>query len=90
MPCLLAILALVFPRVVLAVLFFTSGYLERAVHSTLLLLAGFLFLPLTTLVYAWAINAAGAVQGVYLVALIIAILFDLGALGGGEASRRRR
>jgi hypothetical protein len=85
----MALLALAFPRIIIAVLFFTSAYLERAIHSSLLLIAGFLFLPLTTLAYAWAINSTGTVAGLYLVLLILAVLSDLGALGGGARHRRR-
>jgi hypothetical protein len=90
MPCILALLALVFPRIVLAVLFFFTNYLDRAIPSMLVLLLGFLILPLTTLVYAWTMNVHGAVEGIYLVAIIIAVMFDVGSLGGGEVSRRRR
>jgi len=56
MPCLLLILLLAFPRVVLLLLFIFSNYLERAYHGLILPLIGFLFLPLTTLVYAWMAN----------------------------------
>jgi hypothetical protein len=90
MPCILALLALVFPRIVLAVLFFFTNYLDRAIPSMLMLLLGFLILPLTTLVYAWTMNVNGAVEGIYLIAIIIAVIFDIGSLGGGEVSRRRR
>jgi hypothetical protein len=90
MPCILAALALVFPRIVLAVLFFLTNYLDRAIPSMLMLLLGFLILPLTTLVYAWTMNVNGAVEGIYLIAIIIAVIFDIGSLGGGEVSRRRR
>jgi hypothetical protein len=90
MPCILALLALAFPRIVIAVLFFFTSYLDRAIPSVLMLLAGFLFLPLTTLAYAWTMNVHGAVEGVYLIAIIITVVIDLGSLGGGEVSRRRR
>jgi hypothetical protein len=53
-------------------------------------LLGFFFMPLTTLAYAWAINSGGSVQGLYLVVVVLAVLMDLGLLGSGEASRRRR
>ena len=89
MPCILALLALAFPRIVLAVLFFFTNYLTRAIPSLLLLLLGFLFLPLTTLAYAWTMNTHGNVEGMYLIAIIIAVIFDVGSLGGGEVSRRR-
>lgn len=51
---------------------------------------GFFFLPYTTLAYAWAINSAGSVQGIYLVVVVLAVLLDLGTLGGGGATTRTR
>jgi hypothetical protein len=89
MPCLLALLALAFPRIVLLVVFFTSTYLERAYKTLLWPLIGFLFLPLTTLAYAWAMNSHGSVEGMYLVVLVLAVLLDLGLLGGGARRRSR-
>jgi hypothetical protein len=90
MPCLLLILLLAFPRVVLLLLFIFSNYLERAYHGLILPLIGFLFLPLTTLVYAWMANTGQSTQGVNLLILIVAVVIDLGGLGGGEYHRRRR
>ena len=90
MPCLFLILVLAFPRVVLAVLFFVSNYLERAYHSLLIPVLGFIFLPLTTLAYAWMVNSRQPIEGINLVLLIIAVIVDLGGLGGGEYHRRRR
>ncbi len=90
MPCLLLILILAFPRVVLVLLFLFSTYLERAYHGVLLPLLGFIFLPLTTLVYAWMANTGQPTAGVNLLILLIAILIDMGSLGGGEYHRRRR
>ncbi len=89
MPCLLVILVLAFPRVVLALLFFFSTYLERAYHGVLVPLLGFIFVPLTTLVYAWMINNQQPVAGLNLVWLLLAVLIDLGSLGGGYRRRRR-
>ena len=40
----------------LALLFLFSNYLERAYHGLILPSLGFLFLSLTTLVYAWMAN----------------------------------
>ena len=90
MPCLLVILVLAFPRVVLALLFFLSNYLDRAYHGLLVPLLGFIFLPLTTLAYAWMVNSHLPLEGVNLIILIIAVVIDLGGLGGGEWHRRRR
>ena len=90
MPCLLLILVVLFPRVILALLFLLSNYLERAYHGLIIPLIGFLFLPLTTLAYAWMVNNHMALQGVNLVILVVAVIVDLGGLGGGEWHRRRR
>ncbi|HVY92024.1 MAG TPA: hypothetical protein VHA14_04715 [Bryobacteraceae bacterium] len=89
MPCLFLIILLLFPRVILAVMYLTSTYLQRAFHGEMLLpLLGFIFLPLTTIVYAWEINSHLPTAGINLLWLLIAVLIDLGGLGGG-ASRGR-
>jgi ACR3 family arsenite efflux pump ArsB len=90
MPCLLVILVLIFPRIALVLLFLFSHYLERAYHGLLLPLVGFLFLPLTTLAYAWMVNTGRPTVGINLVILIVAVVIDLGGLSGGEYHRRRR
>jgi hypothetical protein len=90
MPCLLLIVVLAFPRIVLAVLFFFSTYLERAYHGILLPLLGFFFLPLTTLTYAWMVNSHMPLEGINVLLLVVAVVIDAGGLGGGEYHRRRR
>jgi hypothetical protein len=90
MPCLLLILLLAFPRIVLLLLFLFSTYLERAYHGLLLPLLGFIFLPLTTLVYAWMTNTSQPMAGINLLLLIVAVVIDVGGLGGGEYHRRKR
>ena len=89
MPCLLLIAILAFPRLVLAVLFFFSNYLERAYHGLLLPLLGFLFLPLTTLTYAWMVNSGMPLEGANLLILILVAVIDAGGLGGGYHRSRR-
>jgi hypothetical protein len=88
--CLLLVVFLAFPRIALALLFLFSNYLERAYHGLLLPLLGFLFLPLTTLVYAWMANTRQPIAGINLLILIVTIVIDLGGLSGGEYHRRRR
>jgi len=89
MPCLLLILTLAFPRVVLVCLFLFSNYLERAYHGLILLLIGFIFLPITTITYAWLMNSHRPIEGVYLIILIVAVVLDVGSLGHGEYRRRQ-
>ena len=50
MPCLLVLVILLFPRVVLVLMFLLTNYLQRAYHDLILPLLGFLFLPVTTIV----------------------------------------
>ncbi len=83
MPCLLLILALAFPRVVLLVLFLFTRYIHQAYDNLILPIVGFFLLPLTTLAYAWMANTGTAVDGMYLLILIVAAIIDLGSLGGG-------
>lgn len=88
MPCLLLLLTLAFPRIAIVLLYLFSNFLERAYHSLLIIILGFIFLPLTTIVYAWVVNSHEPLQGIYLVAVIVSVVIDLGLLGHG-ASRRR-
>jgi len=91
MPCLLLIVTLFFPRVVLLLLWFFTHYLQRAYHGGFLIpLLGFIFLPLTTLVYAWEINNHMPLEGVNLLWLLIAVIFDLGGIGNGARHQARR
>jgi hypothetical protein len=91
MPCLVVLALLLFPRAALALMWFFSTYLQRAFHGGLMLpLLGFIFLPLTTLVYAWELNSGMPTAGINLLWLLIAVIVDLGGLGGGARSRSQR
>ena len=87
MPCLLVLLTLAFPRVVLLVLFFFTNYLQRAYANFLWPLLGFIFLPVTTIAYAWVVNSHAPLAGVYLVVVIVAVLIDLGLVGSHRMRR---
>ena len=85
--CVLVLLALVGPRFVLFLLWLLTDYLSRAFDNFLLPLVGFVFLPWTTLAYAFAQNDLGGLNGLGLLVLVLGLLIDLGTLGGG--ARRR-
>lgn len=87
MPCLLLIVILAFPRLGLALLFLFTHYLDRVFNSIFVLILGFIFLPITTLVYAWMVNSHLPVQGINLLWLVLAALIDLGGIGGGYSRR---
>ena len=91
MPCLLLIILVGFPRVALVLLWLFSTYLQRAFHGGLLLpVLGFIFLPLTTIVYAWEIISGMPSSGINLLWLLLAVIIDLGGLGGGAHRQSRR
>ena len=86
MPCLIALLALIAPRVVIVAVVIFSDYIGTAYQSTIWPLLGFLFMPLTTLAYAWGIHSAGSISGIQLVVVVLAVLIDLGLVGAGHGS----
>ena len=90
MPCLFVVLAAFFPRVVLFFLWmFSPGFFSPEFDGQLLWpLLGFLFLPFTTLMYAVFFDpAAGGLVGPGVIAVVLAVLLDLGVVGGGARSR---
>ncbi len=90
MPCLLVLLVLVFPRVVLVLMWLFSNMLDRAYHGLVIPLIGFIFLPITTIVYAWLVASGLPIQGFNLVLIIIAVILDVGSHAGGTGYYRRR
>jgi hypothetical protein len=89
MPCCLMIVAAMFPRLALFVMWLTS-YGGRAFESTLWPLLGFFFMPYTTCAYAIGMNEHGDISGWTLAILIIAVIFDVGSHGGGARSAKGR
>lgn len=89
MGCLVAALALITPRVVIVLLVIFSDYIGEAYDGFLIPFLGFLFLPLTTLAYAYA-QHNGGLDGFRLALFVIALLIDLGIIGGSDKARRAR
>jgi len=92
MGCLLALLALISPRLVLFVVWIFSDVLSRAYDSWIVPLLGFFLLPWTTLAYAafWDWGSGRHVFGIEWFFIGLAFLFDIGALGQGRRARSGR
>lgn len=90
MGCLVVLFVLLLPRTIMVVLWLFSSYLSTAFGTWVWPLIGFLVAPTTTLAYAVAQNRYGGVRGVGLVLVILGVLVDLGALGGGGRGAGKR
>ena len=89
MPCLLLLVALAFPRVVLACMWLFTHMITRAYDGALIPLIGFFFLPITTITYALMVGQHRPIEGINLVILIVAVVLDMGSHNGGRQYYRR-
>jgi hypothetical protein len=84
--CIVAIGALIGPRVaIVAWWLLDPARWALAFGSALLPILGFILLPWTTLVYVWL--APGGIDTLGLIFLVLAVIVDVGAYGGGYRSR---
>ena len=90
MGCLVLIVGLVAPRLVLFFIWLLTNWFSKAYKTTLWPLLGFFFMPYTTLAYMGAMLNRGSVEGGWLVVVVIAVMADLGFIGGGGAHGVRR
>jgi len=92
MPCLVGCLALFFPRLAIILVVIFSDYLGAAYQSIIWPVLGFFFLPLTTLAYAfaWHMQPTGTISTLGVVIIVLAVLIDLGILGGSASHREMR
>ena len=89
MPLLLALIGYVTPRVVIVVLALFTDYLSRAFDGVLWPILGFIFLPVTTLAWTFAQNADAVRGGGRFVLVVVAVLVDVGLIGGGRSRLAR-
>lgn len=86
-------LAVVSPRLVLFLVWlFGGGYVVRPYGSWVWPVLGFMFFPMTTLAFAYASNSIGApgqVTPFGWLLTAIALLIDIGLVGGGHSQWRR-
>lgn len=88
--CLAAALLFVGPRVVLLFAWLLSDWYD-AFDSSLVALLGWALLPWTSLAWMFTYFAnSGELRGGYIVLLILGVLADLGAFGGGGAAASRQ
>ena len=88
MACLLAVLVVAFPRIAIILLYLFTNFFTHVYHSLLIPVLGFLFLPITLIAYTYLVNTHAALGSVTsLVVLFIAIILDLGLLGGSTRGR---
>lgn len=85
--CFIGCLGLFVPRIaLLLLLFFAPSYLYGPIQPWWLVIPGWLFLPYTSLAYAFAVNTvapAGEMGTLGWVIVAVAILLDVSHLGGG-------
>jgi hypothetical protein len=89
MPCLLALLAVAFPRVAIVLLWLFTNFFAVLRPNILIPILGFLFLPLTLIVYTYILHAYAGHMGItQLIFIFIAVVVDLGLVGGGALRNR--
>ena len=87
--CLLIFALLFSPRLVMVIWWLLDMARWSATFDNIILpVIGFVLAPWTTLMYV--LVAPGGVAGIDLLLLGIAVVVDLGSLGGGAARRRAR
>ncbi len=89
MPCLIALLALIGPRVALVFTWLFSNMIGRAIDGWLVAVLGFLFLPWTTLAYVvlYDLGAGRQIAGLEWFVVGLAFLADFASYAGGRRSR---
>jgi hypothetical protein len=89
MPCLLALLAIAFPRVAIVLLWLFSNFFTGVYQGIIIPVIGFLLLPLTLIVYTYLVKTSGGhLTTTQFVFIFIAVVLDLGLVGGGTFRRR--
>jgi hypothetical protein len=91
MPCLIALFALISPRLAIVFVAIFSDMLSRAFDSWLLPLIGFFVLPWTTLAYAvmWDIGTRD-VNGFEWFIVVLAFVADIASFAGGRSYQSSR
>jgi hypothetical protein len=88
MPCLIALIALLSPRLALFFMLLFGNMIDRAFDGWVLPILGFFLLPWTTLAYVlmWDVGTP-RVSGFEWFIVVLAFLMDLAAYFGGKWAR---
>jgi len=90
MGCLIALVALLSPRLAFALLWLASDRVSIAYESDVVPIAGLIFLPWTALVYAVVYAPVRGVSALGWLFVAVAFLADLASYGSGARGRRQR
>jgi hypothetical protein len=83
MGCLFVLFAVLLPRVVMVFVFLLTSWFSQAYHTVIWPVLGFIFMPYTTLAYMVAmLENHHQLTGGWIVLIIVAVVLDLGGLGG--------
>lgn len=85
MPLIPLIAGFFFPRLVVILLYLFTNWWSDSFSGVLLPILGFLFMPITLLWYG--VSEAFTTDSVQTAGLIVAVLLDLGIIGGGVKGR---
>jgi hypothetical protein len=88
-PCLIALFALIGPRVALVFTFLFSNWISHAIDTWWVALLGFILVPWTTLAYVvlYDVGPGREVTGFEWVIVGVAFLADAGTYAGGRRAR---
>ena len=85
------VLVSTFSRLMLLMFWVSRPVAWNAAFSTIIIpCLGFFILPITTIVYVWLLQGAGAIQGIDWLWLCLAFLMDLASIGASAAANRDR
>lgn len=86
----LLLAAMVFPRVALVMLYLSSQLIQRAYHDLLIPVLGLIFLPSTTIAWAWVVSLGEPLSSSHWAVLVIALLIDGGAWSEATRPKSRK
>ena len=89
-PCLIALIAVLSPRLAIVLLWLFTNYVDRAFSGFFLPLVGLIFLPWTTLLYVLVDVAPGPIHVAGWFVIGLGVLIDLNSWAQARSGRRSR